>query len=357
LISLATDALSRLGERDQAGNFIVVRGDAEKIGGWGAQDTVLVSRKPFSRGDVDRLRAGLGPAHLQGIYLPGDPPNNPFGELLHTSDPAAFFAKYLYDVSPVPDDRPFFFYTVQPRDLRNFLVNENSASADYKINRAVPLLFSLMAVSLIATALILLLPRALLRARLPKHKGVVLFLWYFLCLGAGYILIQVALIQKFVLLLGHPTYALTVIVFSMLVASGAGSYFSRRIVRSEDTRLVCVLAAVAVVVAILAVASAPLTASAAAWPLAAKMLLTMAAVAPAAFLMGMPFPSGLRRLEQRHPPSIRWAWSLNAAASVMGSAASIVVAIYLGLRATLLVGAALYLCALLVIQITRRPTT
>ena len=356
LISLATDALARLGEHDPSGHFIVVRGDAQKIGEWGAQDTVLISRKPFSQSDVERLRAELAPSRLQSIYAPGDPPSNPFGELLHASDPAAFYAKYQYDVSPVADDRPFFFYTVQPRDLRDFLLNGNTASADYKINRAVPLLFSLMAVSLLATALILLLPRLLLRTSLPKQKGVIPFLWYFLCLGAGYILIQVALIQKFVLLLGHPTYALTVIIFSMLVASGAGSYFSRRIA-GDDARLVRVLAAVAIVVAILAFSAAPLAASAAGWPLLAKMAVTAASIAPAAFLMGMPFPSGLRRLERRHAPSIRWAWSLNAAASVMGSAAAIVLAIYLGLRATLLIGAALYLCALMVILATRKITT
>jgi len=67
----------------------------------------------------------------------------------------------------------------------------------------------------------------------------------------------------------------------------------------------------------------------------------------------MPFPSGLRRLKERHPPSIRWAWSLNAAASVLGSAGAIFLAIHLGLRVTLLIGGALYLCALMVIAATR----
>ena len=107
------------------------------------------------------------------------------------------------------------------------------------------------------------------------------------------------------------------------------------------------------VVGILAFVSAPLVTAAAGWPLAAKLALTTLAVAPAAFLMGMPFPSGLRRLEQRHAPSVRWAWSLNAAASVLGSASAIFLAIYIGLRSTLLVGAALYVCALLVILVTR----
>jgi predicted MFS family arabinose efflux permease len=210
-----------------------------------------------------------------------------------------------------------------------------------------------MAVSLCATALVLWLPRVLLGARLPKQKGIMTFLWYFLCLGAGYILIQVALIQKFVLLLGHPTYALTVIIFAMLVASGAGSYFSGRVVARDDARLARVLAAIAVLVAVLAFGAAHLVEVAAAWPLPLKVLVTTLSIAPAAFLMGMPFPSGLRRLEERHAPSVRWAWSLNAAASVLGSASAIFLAIHLGLRATLLIGGALYLCALAVIVATQ----
>jgi len=358
LISLAMAALPRVGESDPARHVIVVREDTAKLQGWGALDTVLVSRKPFSEQDVANARAIIARNHMDEVYLPGDPPKNAFGQLLTASDPETFRRDYPFDVSPVGDDRPFFFYTVQPRDLWRFITTANEGSADFKVNRAVPLIFGLMAVSICATALILLLPRFLLGTRLPKQKGVITFLWYFICLGAGYILIQVALIQKFVLLLGHPTYALVVIVFSMLVASGIGSYFSRRVIADDDNRLARVLAAIAVLIVVLAFIARPLTQTAAVWPIQAKMLITVLAIAPAAFLMGMPFPSGLRRLEERHPPSIRWAWSLNAAASVLGSAGAIFLAIYIGLRATLLVGGALYLCALVVIlatKVTRRP--
>jgi hypothetical protein len=358
LISLAIAALPRVGETDPARHVMVIREDTAKINGWGALDTVLISRKPFSDADIARARQIIGEAHMDEIYLPGDAPTNPFGQLLTTADPAAFWRDYPFDVSPVSDDRPFFFYTVQPRDLKNYILTANQSSADFKVNRAVPLLFGLMAVSLCATTLILVLPRFLLGTRLPKQKGVLAFLWYFICLGAGYILIQVALIQKFVLLLGHPTYALVVIVFSMLVASGLGSYFSRRLLADDDTRLARLLCAIAVLVAALAFGARPLNEVAATWPLWSKMLITVLAIAPAAFLMGMPFPTGLRRLEHRHPPSVRWAWSLNAAASVLGSAGAIFLAIYIGLRATLLVGGTLYLAALVVIlatKITRRP--
>ncbi len=353
LITLAMDALARVGQTDPARHVMVVRDDTSKLYGWGAQDTVLISRQPFSDVDIAHAKQLLSETKLEPVYLPGDGSNTPFAQLLTSANPPSFWRSYRYDVSPVGDDRPFFFYTVQPRDLWDFVMNANTASADYKVNRAIPLLFALIAVSIGATLLILLLPRLLLGTRLPKQKGIFLFLVYFLCLGAGYILIQVALIQKFVLLLGHPTYALTVIVFSMLVASGAGSFWSRRVIADDDTRLVRVLAGVAVLVAILAFASPALTSGAVSWPLPAKMLITALAIAPAAFLMGMPFPSGLRRLEERHSPSVRWAWSLNAAASVLGSGGAIVLAIYTGLRATLLFGGALYLIALVVILATR----
>jgi hypothetical protein len=184
-------------------------------------------------------------------------------------------------------------------------------------------------------------------------------LLYFLCIGIGYILVQVALIQKFVMLLGHPTYALTVIIFSMLVFSGLGSFFSRRIIRGDDKRLRTVLIAVALVVSILAFATPVVSDIGIVWPLSVKMLVTALLIAPAAFCMGIPFPSGLSRLEQIHPDSVRWAWALNAASSVLGSATAIFLAIYLGLRETLLVGGILYICACLTVissRLVSRPT-
>ncbi len=101
LLSLAMDALARLGETDPSRHVIVVREDATKLNGWGAQDTVLISRKPFSTDDLNRLRAELrrGPSRCSCI-CPAIAPANPFGQLLTSPDPAAFYAQYPYDVSP-----------------------------------------------------------------------------------------------------------------------------------------------------------------------------------------------------------------------------------------------------------------
>ncbi len=354
LISLAMAALQDLGEKQAWKHVVVVRENAQNLAGWGAQDTVIVFRKPISDADLERVKSALAETKLQPVYLPGDLPANEFGRLLASDDPETFRVEYAFDISPVDDNRPFFFYTVQPRDLLNFLTQRGQA-ADYKINRAVPLLFELLGVSLVATLVVLALPPLLLGSRLKAEHGVRGFLLYFIFIGAGYVLIQVALIQKFVLFLGHPTYALTVIIFSMLLSSGLGSYFSRKLAgKANDLRLSTVLIAVAAAVSALAFLAAPISESGVGWPLALKIAVTVALVAPPGFLMGMPFPIGLERLGALYPRAVRWAWALNAAASVLGSAAAIFFAIYLGLRATVLLGALLYLGALAVVWLRQR---
>jgi len=353
LVSLAMLALDRLGERDPARHILVLRGQNERLRDWGAQDTVLISREPFSDVDVTSAKNAAAIARMGVIYAPGDGPSNEFGKLLASGNPWQFSERYAYNVTPVGDDRPFFFYTVQTRDVWNFVTSASRLTADYKVNRAVPMLFGVIGVSVVATALILVLPRLLLGSRLPEDRSILTFLWYFLLIGAGYILIQVALIQKFVLFLGHPTYALSVIIFSMLVASGAGSFASKWVIGGQDGRLRWVFIGVSALVIVLAFAVAAVTGSLVGLPLGVKVLLTIAMIAPVAFLMGMPFPTGLGLLERAHHGSVRWAWALNAASSVLGSAGAIFLAIYVGLRATLVVGASFYMLALLVFVLTR----
>ena len=351
LISLAREALSELGE-NQAWRHVIV-GRAGSVQGWGAQDTAIISRKPLSAADCDRARALFAAANMQAIYLPDADIQNPFYELLHTSDPAGFERNFVFDIRPVTDNRPFFFYTVQPRDLMVFLRTASHDTADYKVNKAVPLLFGLALISVIATLLILLLPPLVLGTRLPRHAGVLKFLLYFLFIGAGYILIEVALIQRFVLFLGHPTPALTVVIFSLLVSSGLGSAAAGRLTAQLESRLVKALGCVAMLAALLAVALASLLTALVWLPLPLKVVITVALIAPLGFVMGMPFPSGLRRLEQWHAPSVRWAWALNSAASVLGSVCALVSAIYLGLVETMIIGGLFYLAALAVVARVR----
>jgi hypothetical protein len=352
LVSLAIAALGELGEHDPARHVLAGRsGGQADLAGWGAQDTVIVSRKPLSDADAVKARAAFNAAHMTAIYVPGDPVQNEFGQLLLAKDPLEYERNYRFDITPVSDDRPFFFYTVQRRDVARFLL-DSARAADVKVNVAVPKLFSALIVSIVAVAVILVLPPLVLGTRLPRERSVRSFLLYFLAIGAGYILIEVALIQKFVLFLGHPTYALTVVIFSMLVSSGLGSFLSRKVVADSNARLIGVLTLAALLVGVLAAVVQPVLSAGVGLPLVVKIIATVLLIAPAGFVMGIPFPTGLRLLEKCHEPSVRWAWSLNAAASVLGSVGALVLALYLGLVETLLIGGGLYLCALAVIVIS-----
>ncbi|HEV3333805.1 MAG TPA: hypothetical protein VG096_22625 [Bryobacteraceae bacterium] len=351
LVGLAMEALSQLGETDAWRHIIV--GREGSVAGWGARDTVLISRKAFGESDLARAHSMMNAAKMQIVYLPGLDIRNEFHDLLRSANPDQYERNYTFDITPVSDNRPFFFYTVQPGDLWNFVKSASRQSADFKINKAVPVLFALMGMSVLATMLILLLPPLLLGARLPRERGVLGFLMYFLFIGCGYILIEVGLIQKFVLFLGHPTYALTVVIFSLLISSGLGSYASRLLLGKQEGRLIKVLGCVALCAALLAFLLSGLLTALVGWPLALKMALTVVLIAPLGFLMGMPFPTGLARLEKWHEPSVRWAWSLNAAASVLGSVGALACSIYLGLIQTLIIGGLLYVAALAVLERVR----
>jgi predicted membrane-bound spermidine synthase len=352
LVSLAIAALGSLGEHDVARHVLAGRAEAKaELAKWGAQDTVMISRRPLSQADITHAREAFEAAHMTAMYVPGDNASNAFGQLLLAKDPGEYERNFPFDITPVSDNRPFFFSTVQPRDIAAYLLRTGGQAADVKVNVALPKLFSALIVSIAAVAVILLLPPLLLGAKLPHDRSVRSFLVYFLAIGAGYILIEVALIQKFVLFLGHPTYALTVVIFSMLVSSGLGSFLSRKMVADRNNRLVVVLAIAAALVGFLAAIVQPVLTAGVGLPLPVKMLATVALIAPAGFFMGIPFPTGLRLLEKHHEPSVRWAWSLNAAASVLGSVAALMLALYLGLIQTMLIGGGLYLCALVVIVI------
>jgi len=343
VVSLGLEALRRLGARDARRHFIICRQKAEDVRGYGALDTVLVKRTPFTDEEVRTAGGAIREGHLKAVYLPGEGIANAFTELLEARDPARFAREYRYDISPVTDNRPFFFFTVRAGELWRFITG---ASEDVKVNMGVMVLFAALGASAVATALILLLPPVVLGTRLPRQSGAWRQLLYFVAIGLGFILVEVALIQKLALFLGRPTYSLTVVVFSLLVGSGAGSYASKRLIGEDDGRLRAALAAIIVVVGGLSAGVGWLVEAGAGWTVAAKCLATAAVLTPAAIPMGMAFPTGLGRLGRRYPEAVRWAWATNSAASVLGSVGAMFVAIQVGLAETLWAGAGCYLVAL-----------
>jgi hypothetical protein len=201
----------------------------------------------------------------------------------------------------------------------------------------------LLVISLAAVIAFLILP-LVLSDRRGRQQANVAGLLYFIAIGLGYILVEISLIQRFVLFMGHPTYALTVVVFLLLLSSGAGSVAARRWI--ADSRNARYLLAFIVGLILLYVGVLPsILEAAVGQPFIAKLLVSAVLLVPLGFLMGMPFPAGLKLVAESGKSTVEWAWAMNAAASVLGSVSAMVIAIHFGLSITLACAALAYLLA------------
>jgi spermidine synthase len=348
VVAVAIDALHRLGVTDPARNFIVA--SQGQLNADGIPVVVLAKKTSFTVAEENAVRAHfVRYSDLNPLYLPSQPGRNPFSDLIASNDPYAFAHSYAYNVSPVNDNAPFFFFTLKASQV----LGEKSLrkGIDWKVNLGVLVLLLVLAISLAAVLAFLIVPLALQKGRSRQSAFPLL---YFVAVGLGYILVEIAFIQRFVLFLGHPTYALTVVIFLLMLSSGAGSLFSRRwLRRAEMGWLPLVLVVVALVGEIVFLPGR--LAALVGVDFAYRLLLSAALLVPLGFFMGMPFPTGLRALaagpespagKPAYDNAVEWAWAINAAASVLGSVLAMVIAIQFGLTATLSCGAGAYLLAL-----------
>jgi spermidine synthase len=350
VVSVAMEALHRLGIADPARNFIVASQGA--LDEDGIPVVVLAKKTAFTAQEESVVLAHLDRYNeLDALYLPSQPGNNPFSDLIARNDPYAFATGYPYNVAPVTDNAPFFFFTLKAGQV----LGEQGLrdGIDWKVNLGVLVLFLVLVISVAAVLLFLILPLALKSSRVRERS---LSPLYFIAVGLGYILVEIAFIQRFVLFLGHPTYALTVVIFLMMLSSGAGSLFSRTWL--PHTKLAWMPLALVIITLLADVFFLPSRlASLVGLAFTYRLAVSAVILIPLGFVMGMPFPTGLRALAgvnrgrdsapQSSENLVEWAWAMNAAASVMGSVLAMVIAIQFGLTITLACGATAYFCALL----------
>jgi hypothetical protein len=171
-------------------------------------------------------------------------------------------------------------------------------------------------------------------------------LLYFGALGSGFMLIEVALISKFILFLGHPIYALTAVLCTILISAGVGSNWSGKHVGTDRASLRRVIGvAVVAIMALAFLVDFAFPRFLVGAPFLVCVALTIAVLAPVAFMMGMPFPLGLRLLDRsgsQWAELIPWVWGINGATSVLGSILAITIAINFGFRAALFAGLCAY---------------
>jgi hypothetical protein len=343
-LRVVAQAMRALGGGDLRRNFIiVVEGDFNQDG---RPVTVLAKKSAFTPEEQAAVLKHLqSQPKLHALYLPyaDSAPKAEqaaaFGRLIESGNPEQFAANYPFNVTPVYDDAPFFFFTLKPSQI---LGAGTEQGIDWKVNMGVAVLLMLVVISALAVAAFLIVP--LLFSARARQGAKWMPLIYFVAIGLGYIAVEITLIQRLVLFLGHPIYAMTVVVFLMLLSSGAGSMMSHRMFKGARQ----VKSAFVAVVAILAayyLALSPLLHTLIGLDQAVKVMIAALLIIPLGFVMGMPFPSGLRMLGEARGDDnlIEWAWAMNAASSVLGSVLSMTIAIQFGLGVTLIGGALAYM--------------
>jgi spermidine synthase len=350
VVAVAMEALHQLGVASPARHFMVASQGA--LNEDGIPVVVLAKKSPFTAEEENAVQSHLDDyGEITPLYLPSRPGQNPFSELIASNDSYAFARRYAYNVAPVSDNAPFFFFTLKAGQI----LSEKGlrSGIDWKVNLGVLVLLLVFIISVCAVLAFLILPLAL---KIGKFRQPPLPLLYFVALGLGYILVEIAFIQRFVLFLGHPTYALTVVIFLLLLSSGAGSRFSRLwLPRAEMGWLPLTLVVATLLAYVLFLPSR--LAGLVGLALGYRLLISGVLLIPLGFVMGMPFPTGLRALAAAAPPeslagrdasdnAIEWAWAMNASASVFGSVLAMMIAIQFGLTVTLASGAGAYLIAL-----------
>jgi len=322
----AREALERAGVESPLRHMALLQG--------GRVMTLVISRQPLAQEDVARIDS----VATERGFLRHWPPLRSSDPMLVgalASDPPIYYIGG-HDLSPVADDRPFFFQTVSPFQSLGDVDRDNFNFNDASIITLRVLIAAVTAL----TALLLLLPVLVRRRALgsgARSTG------YFAAIGLAFMFVELAMIQRFILYLGHPSYATTVVIAAVLLGAGAGSALAGRVETDLVRKYSLALPIAVVVITLLAT---PIFAGTLGAATAVRILISVLLLLPLGLLMGFAFPTGMIHF----PESGRaWYWAVNGTTSVLGSVLSLALAMLFGFQGVILLGAATYLmaCALL----------
>jgi hypothetical protein len=364
LANLYLGAAERLGIATPSQSIMIVAVDWGWSYRWAA---TLMKREPFTPEEVrtilGRIR-GQAP-HMAAVYVPDvfptseqtaleaevysvdgqylAPARDAFARLLRAPSAAErdrFVNGYAYNITPVYDDRPFFFeYHKLTEFLRTPDYNEHGARG---VIVHYVLYFLLAATGLVATVAILG-PLLVLEREGIRQRGIGFLVGFFASLGFGFMFVEMGVIQRLNLYLGHPIYSLAVVLAGLLLFTGLGSYRAGQSDLDYPCLLRRAMIGVAVSVTLWLAASYVVIPWTLSWPLWGRIAVALLSLLPVGLMLGVPFATGLRYLEEYDARLIPWAWGINGLTSVMGSILAIILAMRIGFTAVVLLAAATYL--------------
>jgi len=331
------------------------------IRSWGTV-YILIKKSPLTNGEIKTIKQfsldrRFDIIHYPGVHeeetnlyirMPANEYFHAFQNILHHEKRSAFINMYVFDTKPVHDDSPFFNYYLKMKNTRE-IFNLMGRKWQYFLEEGYILLAVFLQV-LVASIILIVLPVLAYRSphgnvqgKTPAgHSRSYIFLPYFALIAIGYMFIEVSLIQKMILPLEHPSYAVAVVLTSLLVSSGIGSLCSHSMHGLQSPMTLLLISALTFACGMFLPAFsdsiAPLT-----HPY--RFLFAFLFISPLGLFMGIPFPAGLRMLSKRNDSHIPWAWAINGCISVLAPILAVLIAMSSGFTTVLWCGALAYLLA------------
>lgn len=344
LFATAVSALERDGVPNPAARLVMIRG-------WKTV-TLLVKNSDFTPQEIAVIKQFSRSRSFDLAYYPGmqaDEANRynllqqPYffegAVALLSPQRQSFLDHYKFYIEPATDDRPHFFRFFKWNTAAELFALRAQGGMPL-LDWSYPLLVATLLQAFAASVVLILVPLAVSRCRriLPSAQVAL----YFLAIGLAFMFMEIAFIQKFVLFLAHPLYAVATMLGAFLVFAAVGSWLAGRW-QGTGSRHVTLAVMVLGALALLYLAILPgLFQALIHLPDAAKMVISVALIAPLAVCMGIPFPTGMMRLADTAQDTIPWAWAINGCASVVGAVLATLLAIHLGFSMVILLAVLIY---------------
>ncbi len=340
LVALGTAALLDRGVQDPSRNMILV--SCDKVA------TLLTSVDPFQTTDVQKL-IDLSKIYGFSILLaPGmNSSNSRLANISQSKSPEQLekaVAHPDFDFSPPTDLRPFFFNMLKPTSFYRKIPVGGVLEGNLTATSTLVLLF-LVSVALVT--FIIFWP--LIQSGMPamNKSAFAAAMSYFSIIGFGFMLIQISLLQRFSVYLGHPTYALAIILFAMILFTGIGSFISDRISIEKPRWALTLPLIIGLTVFLATLLITPSTQATVQYGLLIRSLIVVAFMAPLSLLLGFCFPLGMRVLSRISDSAKPWMWGVNGASSVLASIVAVGISMWLGIHINLMIAGILYLCLMI----------
>jgi hypothetical protein len=319
--------------------------------------TILIGKEAFTAAQVAQMEDQVTRIPKAVVrHVPGHAVlDDPVEAVIHLGNQEleAWLGDYAYDVTAATDDRPFFWHFVRFADVWSGKQKRGAIPIDYEHAVGERTLTLILVFATTMAGLFLLLPFIAVGTQWREFGRKGTSLLYFSCLGFGFMLFEVSLIQQLALFLGYPTYSLSVTLATILVASGAGSALAERFVDRSRSAATVLLAGISLLTIVYLLLGPFMIEKLIVLPLSARIVIAIAAITPLGLCLGGFMPMGLAaltKLTASPEQYIAWSWAINGFFSVIGSVGTTILSMMFGFRIVLVLGLVTYAIATLALR-------